>query len=123
MNLLKDKKIVALGVILLVFTIIYFIVINKTSYAFETDNLSRESYNSLIATIKECAKSYAMHNEELFAEDTTVYIKIQDLIDSNYFIPNNNENVVSPIDNTTVLNSNIIKIKKENDTYLIEVDN
>ena len=123
MNLLKDKKIIALGVILLLFTIVYFVAINKISYAFETDNLSKESYNNLISTIKECAKVYANKNEELFKEETTVYIKIQDLIDSELLIPNNGENVISPIDNKTVLNSNIIKIKKEDNTFIIDVDN
>ena len=51
MNLLKDKKIIALGVILLLFTIVYFVAINKISYAFETDNLSKESYNNLISDL------------------------------------------------------------------------
>ncbi len=123
MNLYKDKKIIALGIVLLVFTIMYFIVVNRMSYAFETENLSKDSYNSLISTIKECAKAYASHNMELFKEETTVYIKIQDLIDSNFLIPNNGENVVNPIDNTTILNSNIIKIKKEDNSFSVEVDN
>ncbi len=122
MNYVKDKKIIGLAVILVVFTLIYFISISKISHAFDNNNYSKESYNLLINTIKRCAEEYAKKNDKIFGEENVAYIKVQDLIDANYLVTNNEENVVSPIDNQTVLNSNIIKIKKDDNKYIIEID-
>lgn len=123
MKSIKDKKVIALISILVLFTIIYFVTISKVSYAFEDSSNSKEPYNSLIDTIKECAEKYAANNDGLFKDNQIVYIKVQDLIDSSLLAPNNDTNVVNPIDKKTVLNSNVIKIKKEDNKYIIEVDN
>ena len=122
MNKIKDKKVIILISVLLVFTLVYFISISKISHAFENTDYSRDAYNSLIETIKKCSKEYAKKNESIFSEENVAYIKVQDLIDANYLATNNGENVVSPLDNQTVLNSNIIKIKKDENNYLVEID-
>ena len=123
MKKIKDKKIIVLCTLLLVFTIGYFVVVNKISYAFSTNDSAKDTYNSLIDTIKECAKVYAQRNQDIFKDEKIVYIKVQDLIDAELLAPNDNENIVSPIDNKTILNSNVIKIKNDNDEILVEVDN
>ena len=101
MNKIKDKKVIILISVLLVFTLVYFISISKISHAFENTDYSRDAYNSLIETIKKCSKEYAKKNESIFSEENVAY---------------------SPLDNQTVLNSNIIKIKKDENNYLVEID-
>lgn len=121
MNYFKNSKIIALIVVLVLFTIIYFVAVNKVSYAFEYSKYDKDAYNSLINTIKECAKQYAINNPNIINEDNIVYITIQDLIDLNFIIPNDNENVVNPIDNS-IMNSMVIKIKKDdNNNYEVEI--
>lgn len=122
MNWFKDKKIVALVVVLVIFTFIYFISVGKISHAFETTNYSKEAYNSLIKTIKTCSEEYAKKNDNIFNEENVAYIKIQDLIDANFLATNNGDNIVSPLDGQTILNSNIVKIKKDNNNYQVEID-
>ena len=88
MKIWQDKKIIALGIILMVFTIGYFIIVNKISYAFETNYNVEEEYNSTIETIKASAIAYGSNHLDLFNESDTVYIKVQDLIDANLLVPN-----------------------------------
>ena len=77
MNMFKDKKIIALIVVMTLFTISYFIIVGKSSYAFRTDNLATERYNKTIDMIKKCALTYASNNKNLFKEENIVYIKVQ----------------------------------------------
>ena len=123
MKNIKDKKIIILGAILLIFTISYFIIANKISYAFSTNDSIKSNYSSLMDTIKECAKKYAEKNSDIFKDDKIAYIKVQDLIDDGLLAPNEDGNIVSPLDNNTILNSNIIKLKNDNDEINIEIDN
>lgn len=123
MKIFKDKKVVVLAVVIFIFTVIYFVAVNKISYAFETENTDRDSYNSLITTIKKCAKVYAEKHTDLFKDEMTIYIKVQDLIDADLLAPNDGTNVISPLDKSSIINSNIIKIKKEDNNYYVEVDN
>lgn len=122
MSFLKDKKIISLLIVLSFFTIIYFISVNKISYAFDSSKYSKESYNSLIDTIKKCSKQYAINNNDIFNEENVAYIKVQDLIDSGFIIPNSGENIVSPLDNKTIMNSIVIKIKKDNNNINYEIE-
>lgn len=123
MKIFKDKKVVVLAVVIFIFTVIYFVAVNKISYAFETESTDRDSYNLLITTIKECAKVYAEKHTDLFKDEMTIYIKVQDLIDADLLAPNDGTNVISPLDKSSIINSNIIKIKKEDNNYYVEVDN
>lgn len=122
MNLLKDKKIIALIVILVVFTIGYFIAVNKVSYAFSNDINVEDSYNILIDTVKKCAIAYANNNESIFGEEKTAYIKVQDLIDNGYIATNEDGNISNPLNKDDILNTKIIKIKKDADKIEVEVD-
>lgn len=122
MKILKDKKIIALGTILVVFTISYFIVVNKISYAFDNTYDINEFYNNTIDTIKKSAVAYGEKNIALFNENNTIYIKVQDLIDNDFLIPNENGNITNPLKENETLNSNIVKIKLENEKVSAEVD-
>ena len=65
-KMLKDKKIIALIIVLSVFTLGYFILVNKVSYAFvQTSNLD-ELYEVTINAIKETSVVYAQQNLFLF---------------------------------------------------------
>lgn len=122
MKILKDKKIIVLVLVLIIFTIGYFIIANKISYAFTTDYDLTASYNNVIETIKECAKVYANNNSDLFNHEDIIYIKVQELIDNNLLVANEEGNISNPLDKSKSLNSNVIKIKKEDDKITVEVD-
>ncbi len=122
MKIIKDKKIIILAVILTVFTIGYFIIANKISYAFSTDYDANETYNHTIDTITKSAIAYGEKNLDLFNENDTIYIKVQDLIDNSYLIPDESGNINNPLKETESLNSNVIKIKLENKEVSAEVD-
>ena len=122
MNFVKDKKVIALIAILLVFTISYFVIVNHLSYAFTNKADANESYNALINIIKKSAKVYAEQNSDIFKNEKISYIKVQDLIDSNLLATNSEGNVVNPLDQSQVLNSNIIKLKLEDEEIIVSVD-
>ena len=122
MKIFKDKKIIILAVILVVFTICYFAIANKISYAFSQNYNLESTYNSLLETIEKSAKYYAKGNPELFQVENTIYIKVQDLIDNKILITNEEGKIINPLNNES-MNTNIIKIKQENSEYLIEINN
>jgi len=122
MTRLKDKKIVFLGIILVVFTIGYFAIANKISYAFSNDYDFQKAYNRMIETIEKCAIAYGENNIELLKDEKTLYIKVQDLIDNNLLVPNESGNIVNPLNAKENLNSNLIKLKYENKEITVEID-
>ena len=122
MKLLKDKKIIVLVSVLLVFTIIYFVVVNKISYAFSTDFDASKNYEIIVNTIKKSAVYYAEKNKDLFKNEKIIYIKVQDLIDNNLLIANANGEIVNPLNQSQNMNSNIVKVKLEGDKFIAEVD-
>ena len=122
MKILKDKKVITLIAILLVFTIGYFIAVNKVSYAFTTDIDPKDSYDNLIKIVEKCARVYATKNKDVFGEEKIAYIKIQDLIDKGYIAPNSDGNITNPIKKEETLNSKIIKLKKDGEKIEVEVD-
>ena len=122
MKTINDKKIIFLGAILLIFTIGYFVIINKVSYAFVNDYDPNNVYDETINIIKKSAIAYGTNNPDLFKEEDTVYKKVQDLIDANLLIPNEDGNIINPLKEEETLNDNVIKIKKEKDKITVEVD-
>ncbi len=122
MKYLKDKKIISLIAILLVFTIGYFIVANKISYAFSNNYDTNESYKQTIDTIKKCAIAYGEQNKNLFENEKIIYIKVQDLIDNNLLAVDEKGNISNPLKENETLNSNVIKLKYENEVFEAEVN-
>lgn len=122
MSLLKDKKIITLIIILVLFTLSYFIIVNKVSYAFLDNTNLNAVYDSTIKTIEKCAAAYGKQHLELFEKEKIIYIKVQDLIDSNLLATNENGNIINPLNIEENLNSKVIKIKLEQDEFFVEVD-
>ena len=121
MEKLKDIKLLTCLVVLLLFTIGYFLMVNKISYAFDSTVDLSKSHDKKIKVIEECSKKYASINDNLFNEDDTVYIKVSDLVKADLLATNREENVVDIL-NDKILNDNVIKIKKEQDNYIVEVN-
>lgn len=121
MEKLKDIKLLTCLVVLLLFTIGYFLMVNKISYAFDSTVDLSKSHDNKIKVIEECSKKYASINDNLFNEDDTVYIKVSDLVKADLLTTNREENVVDIL-NGKILDDNVIKIKKEQDNYIIEVN-
>ena len=80
MEKLKDIEPLSCLAVLLVFTIGYFLMVNKISYAFENSVDLSKSHDNKIKVIEECSKKYASINDNLFNEDDTIYIKVSDLV-------------------------------------------
>lgn len=121
MEKLKDIKLLSCLAVLLVFTIGYFLMVNKISYAFENSVDLSKSHDNKIKVIEECSKKYASINDNLFNEDDTIYIKVSDLVKADLLTTNREKNVVDIL-NGKILDDNVIKIKKEQDNYIIEVN-
>lgn len=121
MEKLKDIKLLSCLAVLLVFTIGYFLMVNKISYAFDNSVDLSNSHDNKIKVIEECSKKYASINDNLFKEDDTIYIKVSDLVKADLLTTNREENVVDIL-NGKILDDNVIKIKKEQDNYIIEVN-
>lgn len=120
MEKLKDVKLIVFVVTMVLFTAVYFVTVNKISYAFETDYDVKDEYNTKIDTIKACATKYGESNPELFKEEDTIYIKVNDLVTANLLATNYEGNVIDPI-TSKVMNETVIKIKKEKETITAEV--
>ena len=65
----------------------------------------------MIALIEEEAKNYAMDNLEIFNENTTAFIIVNDLVENNYMFGNSDGLVVHPSDPTKNYNDNKIKLE------------
>ena len=124
MKFYKDKKIISLGVILVLFTIVYFVVANKLSYAF-SDGLDEEAmYEDVIEVITKSAVAYGYANVDLLqeSENKTIYPKVQDLIDEGFLIADEDGNIVNPINTNKLLNSYGLKIKYNDGKVSAEVN-
>ncbi|MBE6156925.1 MAG: hypothetical protein E7161_04175 [Firmicutes bacterium] len=122
MKISKNKTIIILIAILLVFSIGYFIIVNKISYAFSDNYDLNNLYENTIETIKKCATVYGENNLYLFEDEKIIYIKVQDLIDNNLLATNEDGVVTNPLNENTSLNSNVIKIKYEDKKISVEID-
>jgi len=121
MNKIKDKKIIILALILIVFSIGYFIIVNKVSYAFENNNDLKFIYESKIETIVECAEVYGKNNLDSFNEEGILYITVQNLIDNGYLAPDENGNIINILNDNENLNDKKIRIKKDGEKIKAEI--
>ena len=121
MELFKDKKFVVFIIIMVIFSFTYFIVANKISYAFKTDDSLKESYDITLKTIEKSAIVYATKNQKLFKDEKRVYIKVQDLINNQMLSGNADGNVINPL-NGDKLNEKVIELKKENDKIIATIE-
>ena len=119
MKKLNDKKLLALGIVLVIFTFGYFLIVNKISYAFVNNYDPNNVYDETSAL------KYGNDNVTVLeqSENKTIYPKVQDLIDSGYLVPNNeNGLLINPMDTSENFNSTLIKIKYENGQITAHVE-
>lgn len=121
MKEIKDKKVVILIIILIVFTISYFIIVNKVSYAFEFNNNLEDVYENRVETIEKCAEMYGRNNIESFNEEGVLYITVQTLIDNRCLFPNEEGNIEDVLNKSEYLNSKKIRIKNESGNISAEI--
>ncbi|MBE6155988.1 MAG: hypothetical protein E7164_04455 [Firmicutes bacterium] len=115
MTIIKSKNIILYEIIgiLLLFTIFYFIIVNKVSYAFTND--PNALYDSKINLINKMAVLYGEDNLDLFDEQETVYITVSDLVETGYLIADDDHgNVSDPTSEVKKLNELKIRIAYEN---------
>ncbi len=123
MKYFTDKKIQILSIILLVFTIGYFIVINKISYAFEMDYDASFYHDQVEKLIEQSALKYAQDHKEIFTEEEAIkYVTVQELIDNSYLIPNEDGNIIDPSNENMFFNSRKVKIKMVNNNFEVKIE-
>ncbi len=110
-------------VVVVVFTIVYFVGVTSVSYAFNTDE-NKEKYDDIINIIELQAKSYAENTPDLFTEEDTIYVYVKDLIEANYLVADENGKIINPETPNKDLNDLKIKIEKEGEiikTNLVKI--
>ena len=65
--------------VIVIFSVFYFVSVNKYSYAFSYDEVKEASIHQE-RLIKKCAEIYADSNKNLFDGKETIYITIDDLV-------------------------------------------
>ncbi len=125
MNLLNKKGYTKVEVLVMVVLlgIVAFIVINKTSYAFEMDQT--RNTNEVKRLIEEEAKGYAEKNLSLFKETDTTFINVNYLIEAGVMHGNEEGLVIDPADITKNFNQSKIKLeynKEKNEVKATFVD-
>lgn len=114
--MLKSKNImlfIAIAVFA-IFSIFYFITVNKMSYAFDY-NAEEEKYNARINYIKISAKNYAkLHEDEL--KDDTLYVTVDTLVKEGLLIADDEEgNYNNPLSEIKTLNDIKVRVQKKSD--------
>ena len=110
--MMKTKNLIVYEIasILLVFTIVYFISVNKISYAFSYDDV-KELQESKVKLITSSAKLYGEINCDLFEESDTIYVTVNDLVVNGYLLPDDDKgSVKDPSGDVKLLNDTRIRI-------------
>ncbi len=114
---MSNKNIILYEIIgvLLTFTVIYFLLVNKASYAFvynEADAL----YNNKMKLIEKSAQLYASQNMDTLKKDETIYVTVNDLVSGGYMVADDKDgNVTNPKSDVKNLNETKIKITYKNE--------
>lgn len=111
MKKIKDVKIIILGLIIFVFTIGYFLIVNKVSYAFENNYDIKGVEETKMNIISKCAELYGKNHADEFNEEGVIYITVQNLIDEGYLAANNEGEIININDTSESLNDKKIRIK------------
>lgn len=97
-----------------IFGIAFFIAAGSISNVFNYD-YKNDLYNMTIAAIEDQASLYGKMNPELFEEEKSIYVTIDDLAQANAVISYEDGKVLDPRDNNKKLNDIKVKITKESD--------
>lgn len=91
------------------FSIIYFVVANKVSYAFAYDE-SAALYESKINVISKGAQVYGETNLSLFDEEDTIYITVDELIKNGYIMVDETGKIKDPTSDVKYMNDLKVRI-------------
>ncbi len=111
---------IELLIVIVVFTVIYFIGVSNVTYAFSTD-VEEFEYNNKINIIEKQSELYAINNTELFGEGDTIYIYVNDLIENNYIKTDEDGKIKDPLNPGKNLNELKIKIEKNQENYKVSI--
>ncbi len=116
----NGKISIILLIVLGIFTIGYFFIVNKFSYVFDVD-FEEDLYELKIASIERQSEIYAQGHSELFSESNDIYLTVEDLVTENVIISNNAGNVIDPRDNEKTLNDLKVKITNKDNEITAKV--
>ena len=112
---------VELLVFLGIFTIAYFVIVNKVSYSFK-DDAAEQMYIATLESIENQAVLYGENNKTIFNEKGSAYITVRELVEKGYYFGDDGEgNVEDPRDFENNLNDLKIKIVNKDDKISAEV--
>ncbi|MGN1378926.1 MAG: hypothetical protein ACI4XR_00790 [Bacilli bacterium] len=105
--------------ILVLFSIFYFVTMNKFSYAFSYNEVevSKESQNLLI---NKCAQVYAENHQELFKDSDTIYVSINELVEEN-ILPSEDGKVYEAGSNVKTINNYKVRITLKDGNYEMKI--
>lgn len=113
--------IVELVAVLVVFSVVYFTVAVITSKNFKGD-YKEDIYENKIASIEKQASIYGeASKDELFKEDKTIYMTIEELARKNVVISSSEGVVADPRNNEKNINELKVKITLEDDKVVAKV--
>ena len=117
MSKLKSKNILLYVtlIIILLFSIFYFITMNKFSYAFSYNEVevNKESQTLLI---NKCAQVYAENHQELFKKTDTIYVSINELVEEN-ILPSEDGKVYEAGSSVKTINDYKVRITLKDGNY------
>ncbi len=111
--------VVELAIVLGVFSACYFVATWIISGKLNV-NYEEEMYKERIANIELGAVYYAKSSENLFKEENTVYVTVEDLAKNNV-VRSNNGTVIDPRDEESSMNNIKVKITNENEKITAKV--
>ena len=106
--------------VLAIFTVVYFVSINKISYAFSY-NKTDALYDMKMTVISKSAEVYATNDKDLFKEKDTIYVTVGELIEKGYLVADKEEKLMNPKSEVKDLNDLKIRIKKAKDSFEIKI--
>lgn len=81
MSKIKNLRLYEAIFVIVIFSVIYFVTMNKYSYAFSYDSTYEQSKNEERLLTK-AAQLYAENNKSIFKDKDTVYITVDDLVNA-----------------------------------------
>lgn len=107
--------------VIVIFSVFYFVSVNKYSYAFSYDEVKEASIHQE-RLIKKCAEVYADGNKGLFDGKETIYITIDDLVQKK-LLPSENGKIYEAGSSVKEINDKKIRITLSDGKYDIKILN
>lgn len=107
--------------VIVIFSVFYFVSVNKYSYAFSYDEVKEASLHQE-RLIKKCAEVYADSNKNLFDGKETIYITIDDLVQKK-LLASENGKIYEAGSSVKEINDKKIRITLSDGKYDIKILN